>query len=129
MNNKEQKKTINKIIKKLKEIRDTEEIEDLIIVRGNENVESLIYENEFNYVTLRTIIEIKSKKLLEKIEVLQKEKDELDKTYLAEIFKLREEARERNIKFTNLEQRAKMYLKKLNEANNELFELRKKVGE
>lgn len=63
MNNKEQKKTINKIIKKLKEIRDTEEIEDLIIVRGNENVESLICENEFNYVTLRTIIEIKSKKL------------------------------------------------------------------
>ena len=67
--------------------------------------------------------------LLEKIEVLQKQKDELDKTYLAEIFKLREEARERNIKFTNLEQRAKMYLKKLNEANNELFELRKKVGD
>jgi|GEM_PF-5825170 hypothetical protein len=67
--------------------------------------------------------------LLEKIEILQKQKDELDKTYLAEIFKLREEARERNIKFTNLEQRAKMYLKKLNEANNELFELRKKVGE
>ena len=63
MNNKEQKKTINKIIKKLKEIRDTEEIEDLIIVRGNENVESLICENEFNYVTLKTIIEIKSKKL------------------------------------------------------------------
>nr|DAY26581.1 MAG TPA: hypothetical protein [Caudoviricetes sp.] len=67
--------------------------------------------------------------LLEKIEILQKEKDELDKAYLAEIFKLREEVRERNIKFTNLEQRAKMYLKKLNEANNELFELRKKVGE
>nr|DAU14022.1 MAG TPA: hypothetical protein [Caudoviricetes sp.] len=67
--------------------------------------------------------------LLEKIEVLQKQKDELDKAYLAEIFKLREEVRERNIKFTNLEQRAKMYLKKLNEANNELFELRKKVGE
>ena len=67
--------------------------------------------------------------LLEKIEILQKQKDELDKTYLAEIFKLREQARERNIKFTNLEQRAKMYLKKLNEANNELFELRKKVGE
>lgn len=67
--------------------------------------------------------------LLEKIEVLQKQKDELDKAYLAEIFKLREEVRERNIKFTNLEQRAKMYLKKLNEANNELFELRKKMGE
>ena len=67
--------------------------------------------------------------LLEKIEILQKEKDELDKAYLAEIFKLREEVRERNIKFTNLEQRAKMYLKKLNEVNNELFELRKKVGE
>ena len=66
--------------------------------------------------------------LLEKIEILQKEKDELDKAYLKEIFKLREEVRERNIKFTNLEQRAKMYLKKLNEANNELFELRKKVG-
>ena len=66
--------------------------------------------------------------LLEKIEVLQKQKDELDKTYLAEIFKLREEVRERNIKFTNLEQRAKIYLKKLNEANNELFELRKKGG-
>lgn len=62
MNNKEQKKTINKIIKRLKEIRDTEELEDLI-VRGNENVESLICENEFNYVTLKTIIEIKSKKL------------------------------------------------------------------
>lgn len=67
--------------------------------------------------------------LLEKIESLQQEKDELDKAYLKEIFKLREEVRERNIKFTNLEQRAKMYLKKLNEANNELFELRKKVGE
>lgn len=62
MNNKEQKKTINKIIKRLKEIRDKEELEDLI-VRGNENVESLICENEFNYVTLKTIIEIKSKKL------------------------------------------------------------------
>lgn len=62
MNNKEQKKTINKIMKRLKEIRDTEEIEDFII-RGNENVESLICENEFNYVTLKTIIEIKSKKL------------------------------------------------------------------
>jgi len=62
MNNKEQKKTINKIIKKLKEIRDTEEIEDFII-RGNENIESLICENEFDYVTLKTIIEIKSKKL------------------------------------------------------------------
>ena len=72
---------------------------------------------------------MKKVELLEKIEILQKQKDELDKTYLAEIFKLREEARERNIKFTNLEQRAKMYLKKLNEANNELFELRKKVGE
>ena len=72
---------------------------------------------------------MKKVELLEKIEVLQKEKDELDKAYLAEIFKLREEVRERNIKFTNLEQRAKMYLKKLNEANNELFELRKKVGE
>lgn len=72
---------------------------------------------------------MKKVELLEKIEMLQKEKDELDKAYLAEIFKLREEARERNIKFTNLEQRAKMYLKKLNEANNELFELRKKVGE
>jgi len=72
---------------------------------------------------------VKKVELLEKIEMLQKEKDELDKAYLAEIFKLREEARERNIKFTNLEQRAKMYLKKLNEANNELFELRKKVGE
>ena len=67
--------------------------------------------------------------LLDKIEMLQKEKDELDKAYLTEIFKLREEVRERNIKFTNLEQRAKMYLKKLNEANNELFELRKKVGD
>ena len=72
---------------------------------------------------------MKKVELLEKIDMLQKEKDELDKAYLAEIFKLREEARERNIKFTNLEQRAKMYLKKLNEANNELFELRKKVGE
>ncbi len=72
---------------------------------------------------------MKKVELLEKIEILQKEKDELDKAYLAEIFKLREEVRERNIKFTNLEQRAKMYLKKLNEANNELFELRKKVGE
>ena len=72
---------------------------------------------------------MKKVELLEKIEILQKQKDELDKAYLAEIFKLREEARERNIKFTNLEQRAKMYLKKLNEANNELFELRKKVGD
>lgn len=72
---------------------------------------------------------MKKVELLEKIEILQQEKDELDKAYLKEIFKLREEARERNIKFTNLEQRAKMYLKKLNEANNELFELRKKVGE
>lgn len=72
---------------------------------------------------------MKKVELLEKIEMLQKEKDELDKAYLAEIFKLREEVRERNIKFTNLEQRAKMYLKKLNEANNELFELRKKVGD
>ena len=72
---------------------------------------------------------MKKVELLEKIESLQQEKDELDKVYLAEIFKLREEVRERNIKFTNLEQRAKMYLKKLNEANNELFELRKKVGE
>lgn len=72
---------------------------------------------------------MKKVELLDKIEMLQKEKDELDKAYLTEIFKLREEVRERNIKFTNLEQRAKMYLKKLNEANNELFELRKKVGE
>ena len=72
---------------------------------------------------------MKKVELLEKIESLQQEKDELDKAYLTEIFKLREEARERKIKFTNLEQRAKMYLKKLNEANNELFELRKKVGE
>lgn len=70
---------------------------------------------------------MKKVELLEKIEILQN--DELDKAYLKEIFKLREEARERNIKFTNLEQRAKMYLKKLNEANNELFELRKKVGD
>lgn len=63
MNNKEQKKTINKIIKRLKEIRDTEELEDLI-VRGNENAERFIYENGFEYITLKTIIEIKSKKLL-----------------------------------------------------------------
>lgn len=62
MSNKEQKKTINKIIKRLKEIRDTEELEDLI-VRGNENVERFIYENGFEYITLKTIIEIKSKKL------------------------------------------------------------------
>jgi len=62
MNNKEQKKTINKIIKRLKEIRDTEELEDLI-VRGNENAERFIYENGFEYITLKTIIEIKSKKL------------------------------------------------------------------
>ena len=62
MNNKEQKKTINKIIKRLKEIRDTEEMEDLII-RGNKNAESLIYENGFEYITLKTIIEIKTKKL------------------------------------------------------------------
>lgn len=60
MNNKEQKKTINKIIKRLKEIRDTEEIEDLII-RGSENVENFLCENEFDYVTLKTTIEIKSK--------------------------------------------------------------------
>ena len=62
MNNKEQKKTINKIIKRLKEIRDTEELEDLI-VKGNENAERFIYENGFEYITLKTIIEIKSKKL------------------------------------------------------------------
>lgn len=62
MNNKEQKKTINKIIKRLKEIRDTEELEDLI-VRGNENAERFIYENGFEYITLKTTIEIKSKKL------------------------------------------------------------------
>ena len=62
MNNKEQKKTINKIIKRLKEIRDKEELEDLI-VRGNENAERFIYENGFEYITLKTIIEIKSKKL------------------------------------------------------------------
>lgn len=62
MNNKEQKKTINKIIKRLKEIRDTEKLEDLI-VRGNENAERFIYENGFEYITLKTIIEIKSKKL------------------------------------------------------------------
>lgn len=74
-------------------------------------------------------IKVEKKELQEKYEKLKKEKDELDKAYLKEIFKLREEVRERNIKFTNLEQRAKMYLKKLNEANNELFELRKKVGE
>jgi hypothetical protein len=62
MNNKEQKKTINKIIKRLKQIRDTEELEDLI-VKGNENAERFIYENGFEYITLKTIIEIKSKKL------------------------------------------------------------------
>ena len=39
-----------------------EELEDLI-VRGNENAERFIYENGFEYITLKTIIEIKSKKL------------------------------------------------------------------
>lgn len=36
---------------------------------------------------------MKKVELLEKIEILQKEKDELDKTYLKEIFKLIEEER------------------------------------
>lgn len=65
----------------------------------------------------------------EKCEKLQKELKTLERIYLPEVIRLNHELYKAKMEIKTLKGQNKIDLEKLNEANNELFELRKKVGE
>lgn len=65
----------------------------------------------------------------EKCEKLQKELKTLEIIYLPEVIRLNHELYKAKMEIKTLKGQNKIDLEKLNEANNELFELRKKVGE
>lgn len=65
MNNEDRIEVINRIIKKLEKIRDTEEIEEINIIPFQEVEETRFFNGEV-YVILSTIIEIRSEKLYQK---------------------------------------------------------------
>lgn len=65
----------------------------------------------------------------EKCEKLQKELKTLERIYLPEVIRLNQELYKAKMEIKTLKGQNKIDLEKLNEANNELFELRKKVGE
>ena len=65
----------------------------------------------------------------EKCEKLKKELKTLERTYLPEVIRLNRELYKAKREIKALKGQNKIDLEKLNEANNELFELRKKVGE
>ena len=64
----------------------------------------------------------------EKCEKLQKELKTLERIYLPEVIRLNCELYKAKMEIKALKGQNKIDLEKLNEANNELFELRKKVG-
>lgn len=64
----------------------------------------------------------------EKCEKLQKELKTLERIYLPEVIRLNHELYRAKMEIKALKGQNKIDLEKLNEANNELFELRKKVG-
>lgn len=65
----------------------------------------------------------------EKCEKLIKELKTLERIYLPEVIRLNHELYKEKMEIKALKGQNKIDLEKLNEANNELFELRKKVGE
>ena len=65
----------------------------------------------------------------EKCEKLKKELKILERIYLPELIRLNHELYKAKMEIKTLKGQNKIDLEKLNEANNELFELRKKVGE
>lgn len=64
----------------------------------------------------------------EKCEKLQKELKTLERIYLPEVIRLNQELYKAKMEIKALKGQNKIDLEKLNEVNNELFELRKKVG-
>ena len=64
----------------------------------------------------------------EKCEKLQKELKTLERIYLPEVIRLNHELYKAKMEIKTLKGQNKIDLEKLNEANNELFELRKKGG-
>jgi hypothetical protein len=72
---------------------------------------------------------VEKKELQEKCEKLQKELKTLERIYLPEVIRLNQELYKAKMEIKTLKGQNKIDLEKLNEANNELFELRKKVGE
>jgi len=72
---------------------------------------------------------VEKKELQEKCEKLQKELKTLERIYLPEVIRLNHELYKAKMEIKTLKGQNKIDLEKLNEANNELFELRKKVGE
>ena len=62
-------------------------------------------------------------------EKLKKELKTLEIIYLPEVIRLNQELYKAKMEIKTLKGQNKIDLEKLNEANNELFELRKKVGE
>lgn len=65
----------------------------------------------------------------EKCEKLIKKLKTLERIYLPEVIRLNHELYKAKMEIKALKGQNKIDLEKLNEANNELFELRKKVGE
>lgn len=72
---------------------------------------------------------MEKKELQEKCEKLIKELKTLERIYLPEVIRLNHELYKAKMEIKALKGQNKIDLEKLNEANNELFELRKKVGE
>lgn len=71
---------------------------------------------------------MEKKELQEKCEKLKKELKTLEIIYLPEVIRLNHELYRAKMEIKTLKGQNKIDLEKLNEANNELFELRKKVG-
>ena len=65
----------------------------------------------------------------EKCEKLKKELKTLERIYLPEVIRLNQKLYKAKMEIKTLKGQNKIDLEKLNETNNELFELRKKVGE
>lgn len=64
----------------------------------------------------------------EKCENLKEELKTLERIYLPEVIRLNRELYKAKMEIKTLKGQNKIDLEKLNEVNNELFELRKKVG-
>lgn len=64
----------------------------------------------------------------EKCEKLQKELKTLERIYLPEVIRLNHELYRAKMEIKTLKGQNKIDLAKLNEANNELFELRKRLA-